>query len=213
MTLEGRITGSNFWSLRMIRFFPQQSVEKWLSRRLLASTVRLDGHKDCIDFSQLPRVVQAKHPPAIGLTIHVQDAKVRRMRFPIGFGVSLAPYLEGAGISYPRLVIKVESVKNERFVLRIEDPPERLARSASAIHIKHIGDIEFARAHQFPDIAIGAKILFIVIEAAALILIGRGQFAQLRFERRGPQKCLAMFVPEIREFHLKVWYCFSVSPN
>jgi hypothetical protein len=69
--------------LRMIRLFPQQSVEKWLSRRLLASAVRLDGHKDCIDFSQLPWVVQAKHPPAIGFTIHVQNAEVRRMRFPI----------------------------------------------------------------------------------------------------------------------------------
>src|ERR1700678_1668736 len=69
--------------LRMIRLFPQQSVEKWLSRRLFASAVRLDGHKDCINFSQLPWVVQAKHPPAIGFTIHVQNAKVHRMRFPI----------------------------------------------------------------------------------------------------------------------------------
>jgi hypothetical protein len=43
--------------LRMIRLFPQQSVEKWFSRRLLASAVRLDCHKDCIDFSQLPWVV------------------------------------------------------------------------------------------------------------------------------------------------------------
>src|ERR1700677_233359 len=69
--------------LRMICLFPQQSVEKRLSRRLLASAMRLDGHKDCIDFSQLPWVVQAKHPAAIGLTIHVQYAKVHRMRFPI----------------------------------------------------------------------------------------------------------------------------------
>src|ERR1700722_18973345 len=97
----------------MIRLFPQQSIEKWLSGRLPASAVRLDGHKDCIDFSQLPWVVQAQHPPAIGFTIHVQNAKVHRMRFPIGFGVSLAPYLEGAGIPYAWLVIKVESVKNE----------------------------------------------------------------------------------------------------
>ena len=98
--------------LRMIRLFPQQSVEKRFSRRFLASAVWLDGHKDCIDFSQLPWVVQAKHPPAIGFTIHVQNAEVHRMRFSIGFGVSLAPYLEGAGIPYAWLVIKVESVKN-----------------------------------------------------------------------------------------------------
>ena len=92
--------------------------------------------------------------------------------------------------------------------MRIEDPPEGLACSAPAIHVKNIGDIEFARAHQFANIAIGAKILFIVIEAAALILIGRGQIGQLRFERRGPQKCLAMFAAEIREFHLEVLVLF-----
>jgi len=45
-------------ALRMIRFFPQQSVKQRFSRRLLASSMRLDGNEDSVNFGQLLGIVE-----------------------------------------------------------------------------------------------------------------------------------------------------------
>ena len=67
----------------MIRFFPQQSIEQWFSRGLLAAAMRFNGDENRIDFRQLLRIVGAQYPAAIGLIVHVQNAKIHGVRRPV----------------------------------------------------------------------------------------------------------------------------------
>src|SRR5579864_6683295 len=150
------------WWLRVIGFAAQQGVEEGFTGWLLTAAMGLDSHEYGIDFLQLLRIVEAQHPPPIGFAVHVEDPEIRGVILFFRSRVSLSPNLERAGGLDPRLAIEVEGIKNQRFVLGIENTAERFARAAAAVHIEDIGDIELARSHELTDVAVGGKILFVV---------------------------------------------------
>lgn len=62
--------------LRMIRFLSQQGIQERLASRFLAAAVRLDRDKDCINFGQLLRIIQAENPASVRFAVHVENAKI-----------------------------------------------------------------------------------------------------------------------------------------
>ena len=149
-------------SLGVIRFSTQQRIQEGFASGLVASTMRFDRNKNSVDFTELFRIVQAKNPATVRFTIHVQNAEIHCAILLARFSISLSPDLESARILYAWFVIEIERIEDQGLVLCIENTAERLASAAATVDVKHVGDIQFARAHEFTNITIGRKILLIV---------------------------------------------------
>ena len=149
-------------TLGVIRFSTQQRIQERFASGLVASTMRFDRNKNSVDFTELFRIVQAQNPATVRFTIHVQNAEIHCAILLARFSISLSPDLESARILYAWFVIEIERIEDQGLVLCIENTAERLASAAATVDVKHVGDIQFARAHEFTNITIGRKILLIV---------------------------------------------------
>src|SRR5258708_28145769 len=115
----------------MIFFVSGQRVSEGLDLWFLAAATGLDGDKDRINLRQLLWIVKSHHPPAIGFVIHVKNSQVHRQRLLALCRLFLVPYLERVGVDNSRLAIQIESIKDQRLALRVEDSAEWLALTAA----------------------------------------------------------------------------------
>src|ERR1700677_1395881 len=125
----------------MVRFFAQHGIQEWLSCGLCASAWRFNSHKDCVNLRKFPGVIAAKCPPATRLTVHIQNTEAYGLRRLALYCVFLTPCLERIGISWSRLLVKIERVKDQRFSFRIKNASERLSSPAATVHVKNICDV------------------------------------------------------------------------
>src|SRR6266404_224555 len=187
----------------MIYFVSKQRVQEGLAGWLLTAATRLDGDKDCVNLCQPPWIVKSHHPPAIGFVIHVKNSQIGRRCLLALRRLFLAPYLERLGIHNPWLAIQIESIKDQRLALRVENSAEGLSRTAAAVNIEDVGDVEFPRAHQFANVAVGSQILLGVLEPALLIAIDGVKFFDPGFERVCEQNGFVVLATKAYEFSAK----------
>jgi hypothetical protein len=98
------------------------------------------------------------------------------------------------------LAIQVESIKDQRLALRVEDSAEALSRTAAAVNIEDVGYVKFPRPTQFANVAVGGPILFGVLEPAFLITIDAGKFFDPGFERVCPENGFVVLTTKTYEF-------------
>src|SRR6516165_7134320 len=138
-------------------------------------------------------IVKSHHPATVGLAVHVQNTQVHG-RCLLAFGcLALPPNLETAGVQDPGLTVEIESVENEGLSLCVKDAAEGFLCTATAVDIKYIGNIQFPRAHQFPDISIGAQVLLCIFETAFLFPILYVELLVSCFNRSRPKKGFVSF--------------------
>src|SRR5215469_9203075 len=111
---------------------PQKLFAGWL----VASTRRLDGDEDRIQAGQRLGVVASQYPPLVRVVL-VEQPQAHRAR-PIA---PASPDLERYLALVARLAIEIESVKDQRTLLRIEDASKLLGGFAVLICVKDIGYI------------------------------------------------------------------------
>src|SRR5580692_5600046 len=138
----------------MVRFLAQHGVEERLACRFFTTAVRLDRDEDGIDLRQLSWIIATQSPAPVLFVIHVKNAQIHGLSFFSLRRFLLAPGLERACVLNVWLVVQVESVKYQRFALRVEYTPERFPRAAAAVHIEYVGDIKLSRAHQFANVPV-----------------------------------------------------------
>ncbi len=97
-------------------------------------------------------------------------------------------------------MIEIERIEDQGLVLCIENTAERLTCAAATVNVKHIGDVQFARAHEFTNITIGRKILLIIFQPTFLVAERDGKFIDLRLERGCMQQNTIVFGSQSIEF-------------
>src|SRR5260370_5798828 len=115
----------------------QQRFATWLR----TSTAGLHCDENRVDVRKSYRVVELQHPALLARVILIKDAQANIV---LMVGSTAAPCLKGTGILYSGLLIEIISIKDERFVLRIEHSSESLLCIACFGHIVDLGDIEVA---------------------------------------------------------------------
>src|ERR1700722_11237345 len=138
----------------MVRFFAQHGIQEWLPCGPCASAWRFNSHKDCVNLRKFPWVIAAKCPTATGFTVHVQNTEAYGLRRLALCCVFLTPCLERIGISWSRVLVKIERVKDQGFSFRIKNASKRLSSPAAAVHVKNIRDVQIPSTHQFANVAV-----------------------------------------------------------
>src|SRR5215472_2211097 len=120
----------------MIRMDLKIGSQELFACRPSASTRWLDGHKDHIEASQGPGIVAPQHPSLVGLIL-VKQAQTHRRR-----SIAIAsPNLERDVALAACLAVEVESIKDQRTVLRVKDASELLCSFSVLGRVEDIGYI------------------------------------------------------------------------
>src|SRR5580698_653299 len=130
----------------MIGSHSQRSGEKLTTARFVTPTRRFNSHENSLDLIENLRIIELQLPPTVVFVVFVKNTHAQGMVF-----VSLlqTPGLECAGGAHSRLLIQIEGIEDERFVLGVENAAEGFRRPivAVAIHIGYVCDKKIAGTH------------------------------------------------------------------
>src|SRR5579872_4071857 len=150
--------------------------KKRLATRPVAAATWLNGNKDSIQLCQRFRVVQLQYPSFLRSIVLVENAEAKRL---LAVWPMLTPRLESACIFDLGFLIEVIGIKDQGLSTRVENATVRLTGFSGAIHIVDFRDVEFASAHQLPDIAIFGQQFVFLVERSVPIMDRLSQFFYL----------------------------------
>ena len=165
MTIAG---GRRESELGVIRFDLKGREKQGLAARFLTPAVRLHCHEDRINVLKRARVFELEYPALLGSSVLIKDAKAKRLLLVCP---TPAPSLERTGIPHAWLLIQVIGIKDEGFPFRMEHTAVRFLRRSIPSHVVDLSNIQIARAHQIPDVAVVGQQF--VLFANSLFLVAK----------------------------------------
>src|SRR5216684_702339 len=137
--------GSEEYPLRMVRRSAQVGIQKAPALGIGTAVGWFQSHKYGVDVLQDTRVVYLENPTIERRIIHVEEPEICRLAAAC-FAVS--PGLESGCGAVVALILKIESVKNQEFLLDVVHAAESTARFSVALHVINIHNVQIARAKE-----------------------------------------------------------------
>src|SRR5215470_2365266 len=135
----------------MIGTYSKRGEEQLLAAWMLASSVGLGRHKDCVNIFKRFGIVGLQNPALLVQVVLIQYAQTASLLL---VRPSSSPHLEGAGILQSRLAVKIIGVEDQLFPAGVEDSAVGLAGFPFAVHVVHFRNIKVTSSHQLPDVAV-----------------------------------------------------------
>src|SRR5262249_31842353 len=142
------------FSSRLVGFTLQVGVKQFLSGRLFASARRLDGDEDGVDLLKDAGIVELERPALLFQVVDVEEPQTSCCLIVCSL---VAPGLKCVVCVQDALIVQLEGVKDQRFVLCVEDPSDGLPRPAFAIIVGNINDVQIAGSHDITDVPINGQ--------------------------------------------------------
>jgi len=148
----------------MIWFVPEIGEHEFLARGSCGSAVRFRRDEYSANLVKDFRVVEPEDPSFLFGIVNVKDPEIHSGSFRFR---ELSPSLEGMlGVSDPRPV-EIESVKDQRPTLGVEDTAESALSISLAVHVEYVRDVEIARGHEIANVLVNRQQLLLLLNDLA----------------------------------------------
>src|SRR5258707_1201211 len=133
------------YPLRMVRRSAQIGIQKAPALRIRTAVGWFESHKYGVNVLQDSRVVYLEHPTIERRIVHVEEPEICRLAAAC-FAVS--PCLEPGSSAVVALILKIESIKNQEFLLDVVDATESTAGFPVTLYVVNIHNVQITGAKE-----------------------------------------------------------------